>query len=645
MIIRLVLGLVLALTGAGTAAPQSGAAPGLADSIATPAASPAVVPTVTGQPDPDDVVVTEVEVVVPAVDPAGDVVPSTDVARGRADDDVLVADEVVEAAAAPERVLSEVLETEGFQTLGVTWPVEADADTLAPQARTRTSGEWSAWQALDVADETPDPGTADAAGELRGGTDPLWVGQADAVQVSFASQAQAGPADLSLTLVDVPLSEPVSATGAVAQVGAVVTSAAYVTGPVATAVAPAVVTRAQWGARAQSCTPDVARGLVGAAVHHTAGSNAYATQAQAMQQIRGDQAYHMDGRGWCDLGYNFVIDKWGTIYEGRANSLTSPVVGVHAGGFNTGTVGISMLGNYQDVQPPAAMIAAAGQIIGLRLAAYDVDPAGTMSYATGTGENSKFQNQTVVLPRVFAHRDVAYTACPGQYAYPQMNTIRSVASTFREAQRYAEFRSVVAAMYADLLGRSPDPTGHAGWTAALMQGTGQAALVDSLTRSDEYISSRVAKAYREVLGREPEAAGALNWLNAIRAGQATVDDVQRRFYDSPEYYDASGGTDPGYVDRLYTTMTRRPATPAERTAGVAALTERGRAAVVDGLWFSLEAASVRSGDYYQTFLGRAPDAAGQAAWAQVLLSHGEGAVRNGIAGSQEYRARALTRFP
>src|SRR5665647_2868216 len=109
---------------------------------------------------------------------------------------------------------------------------------------------------------------------------------------------------------------------------------------------PTIITREQWGARPQVCTPDVAttHGLIGAVVHHTAGSNGYSTIAEAMQQIRGDQAYHIDGRGWCDIGYNFVVDKWGNIYEGRANSLTRPVIGVHAGGFNTGTVGVSMLG-------------------------------------------------------------------------------------------------------------------------------------------------------------------------------------------------------------------------------------------------------------------------------------------------------------
>lgn len=209
----------------------------------------------------------------------------------------------------------------------------------------------------------------------------------------------------------------------------------------------------------------------------------------------------------------------------------------------------------------------------------------------------------------------------------------------------AEAQSLVNALYQDLLGRGPDPTGLAGWTAALLTGTGQPALVDALTHSDEYIQRRVAQAYREVLGREPEAAGAQDWWTAIRNGYATVDDVQRRFYDSDEYFTKSGNTWDGYVRRLYTTMLGREAGDAEVATWVSLVASQGRAWVVDSIWWSHEAAAKRAGAYYQTFLGREPDPQGQADWAVVLLVHGEGAVRVGIAGSLEYRARAIARFP
>ncbi len=209
----------------------------------------------------------------------------------------------------------------------------------------------------------------------------------------------------------------------------------------------------------------------------------------------------------------------------------------------------------------------------------------------------------------------------------------------------AEAQSVVTALYMDLLGRGPDPTGLANWSSALLTGTSQTVLVDTLTRSDEYIQLRVAKAYREVLGREPEAAGAQSWWWGIRAGVSTVDDVQRKFYDSDEYFAISGGTWDGYVRRLYTTMLHREAGASEVASWVGLVGSRGRSWVVDSIWWSREAASIRAGAYYQTFLGRGPDPDGLAGWASALQQYGEGAVRVGIAGSQEYRARAIARYP
>ncbi|MGV8978012.1 MAG: DUF4214 domain-containing protein [Cellulomonas sp.] len=209
----------------------------------------------------------------------------------------------------------------------------------------------------------------------------------------------------------------------------------------------------------------------------------------------------------------------------------------------------------------------------------------------------------------------------------------------------AESQSVVRALYQDLLGRGPDPTGLAGWSAALVSGTSQSELVGALTRSDEYIALRVTKAYNEVLGRGPDPQGAADWLAQIRAGYGTVDDVQLRFYGSQEFFLITGGTTAGYIQRLYTTMLRRGASDADVAAWAGVLASSGPAAMVNAIWFSTEAASVRAGDYYATFLGRGPDPTGLAGWTQVLLAYGQGAVRIGIAGSLEYRAKAIVRYP
>ena len=403
MIIPLVLVGALVLAAPAVALPQ-------ADAAQTPTsvvdAGPVVAAEVPTDPGSATDGFAEIIVVVPALDRAGTL-------------GALLAPEVVADAVTADRVASgqrvqtAVVETEEFQTLGMTWPGEADVAGLGAQVRTRADGEWSEWIALDPADDGPDAGTADAVREVRGGTDRIWVGEADAVQLSFAATTEGGPADLSLALVS---SEPPAAAVRVSATGAVTAAAA----------APSIISRAAWGASPQVCTPDVASRLVGVVVHHTAGSNNYASVDQAMQQIRNDQRYHIEGRGWCDIGYNFIVDKWGNIYEGRANSGSQPVIGVHAGGFNTGTVGISMLGSYGTVDPPAATRESVARVVAWRLGQYHRDPIGTFVYHTLGGENSRFPAGTDVgLPVVFTHRDVAYTACPGEAGYAMLPWVRN----------------------------------------------------------------------------------------------------------------------------------------------------------------------------------------------------------------------------
>lgn len=454
MIVRLVLATLIAVSGLvhvhGSAVPAAGSDAAVADTTGTTAPDDGVVPAVadgsaTGRlagmdravaeavaqdeaapAGQDDVTVTDLPVVVPT-QAQENLRALTGPARPAAGADAVVADQ-----GAGDRVVTPVTETDGFQTVGMTWPGDADAARLDVQVRTRADdGTWSGWQQLEVADDAPDAGTADAASaEVRGGTDPLWVGEADAVQLSFPADGAPAPQDLELTLVDVPLPTTAEqggaqASGALSTGGAVISNAALVV-PTAMTTAPHIISRAQWGARPQVCTPGTASSIVGVVVHHTAGSNSYSTVAEAMQQIRGDQAYHIDGRGWCDIGYNFVVDKWGNIYEGRAGSLTKPVIGVHAGGFNTGTVGISMLGNYSTVTPPAATQEAVAQIAAWRLQQYHRDPAGWMSYYTYGGQNSSYPAGTTAnLPVIFGHRDVAYTACPGQAGYSTLGAIRN----------------------------------------------------------------------------------------------------------------------------------------------------------------------------------------------------------------------------
>ncbi|WP_435736725.1 DUF4214 domain-containing protein [Cellulosimicrobium sp. PMB13] len=547
-----------------------------------------------------------------------------------------------------------VVENEGFQTVAVSWPDDLTAEVPELQVRTRSDdGTWTDWQHLEVADEQPDAGTVDAEVETRSGTGTMYVGESDAVQVATVDAVQELPADVRLTLISTP--EPTEVpeaevAGATSTGEAVTTNALFVESAgaaVATAAAgPAVISRAGWGAAPQACTPDTASRLVGAVIHHTANPNSYTSVAQAMQVIRNDQAYHINTRGWCDLGYNFVVDKWGNVYEGRANSLTKPIIGVHAGGFNTSTVGVAFLGDHSSVAPSSAAVQAVANVVGFRLGAYGVRPDVFMSYTTRGGENSRYAaGTTVTLPTTFGHRDVAYTACPGQVGYSHLQSIRDRATAYGYGGAFSRARSVVRALYEDLLDRPVDASGLSTWSTKLASGTSQSALVGSLTRSEEYVRLRVRGAYVDVLGRQPDAAGLNGWTRGVMSGDISVDAVALLFYRTAEFYQRSGGNDDAFVRRLYEVMLGRSASASEVAHWRGVIASSGRAAVASGVWRSREAANARAAGYYEVFLGRAPDFGGASYWGGVLLARGEGAVREGIAGSVEYRNLALRRFP
>nr|WP_312638747.1 N-acetylmuramoyl-L-alanine amidase [Rhodococcus qingshengii] len=193
---------------------------------------------------------------------------------------------------------------------------------------------------------------------------------------------------------------------------------------------PSVITRAQWGAdeslRCDSPTYDDFIG--GATVHHTAGSNNY-TKAESAGIVRSIYAYHAQTLGWCDVGYNVLVDKYGQTFEGRAGGLDKAVQGAHAGGFNENTTGIAMMGDYSTVEPSQATLNAVGKFLGWKLGMAGLDPKGrTTMYSEGTEFTPYPQGAAVDLPIIFAHRDVGNTACPGDAAYAHMNDIRNIAA-------------------------------------------------------------------------------------------------------------------------------------------------------------------------------------------------------------------------
>ena len=314
-------------------------------------------------------------------------------------------------------LLTEQRATQPFSVVGVTWAADPSVSDVQASVRTRTGGRWSAWQTLGgTADEQPDPGSADARRSRRGGTAPLWVDSADGIQARVDVRSGSSPRDLRLSLVD-PGTSPADADG--------VTKLAVAS---ATSGVPVIHSRGAWGAdeSVRTAAPSYATGIHAVTVHHTATANDYSA-ADVPRLLRGFYAYHVKSNGWSDLGYNFLVDKYGRIWEGRAGGTRRAVIGSHAGGFNTGTVGISMIGTFENVAPSAAARESVARLAAWRLSAAGKDPASTVRvYSAGSTRFA--QGSLVTLPRIFGHRDVSLTSCPGTRGMSALPGIRSRAA-------------------------------------------------------------------------------------------------------------------------------------------------------------------------------------------------------------------------
>jgi len=187
--------------------------------------------------------------------------------------------------------------------------------------------------------------------------------------------------------------------------------------------APPIIPRLSWGAdeSIRRAPPQYTSTISFAVVHHTAGSNNY-TRAQSAAIVRGIELYHVQGNGWNDIGYNLLVDKYGQVFEGRYGGVDRNVVGAHSLGFNTGSVGVSVLGDYGTRQLPAAGKAALEQVLAWRLDLAHVDPLSLLSWRSGG--NPRFPaGVPVVLRAISGHRDTGFTDCPGNALYSQLTQI------------------------------------------------------------------------------------------------------------------------------------------------------------------------------------------------------------------------------
>jgi uncharacterized protein with LGFP repeats len=358
-------------------------------------------------------------------------------------------------AAAELAGLSAPTEVSGYATVGVTWnPREhLDEDEVKVSVRSLDRGTWGAWQEVEYHDDHgPDPDSEEALG-ARQGTDPIVVGDVDEVQVKIETADGEVPAGAALAVVDPKdtpapqLAEPAIDTAELPEGGAVALSSStgttdpttetpaepdpettdgtdpdgVLTGAVGITPKPQIFSRAQWGAdermrnKSQLGYYEVHAGFV----HHTVNANNY-TRQQVPALLRGIYAYHTQSKGWSDIGYNFVVDRFGRIWEGRYGGVDRPVVGAHTLGYNESSFAMSALGNFDKVKPSSAMLDAYGRLFAWKLSLHGVAAASTKEWV-----GKKY------FPAINGHRDAGTTACPGKYLYAQLSQIRSLATTYQ----------------------------------------------------------------------------------------------------------------------------------------------------------------------------------------------------------------------
>ncbi|MFI5817869.1 peptidoglycan recognition protein [Streptomyces rishiriensis] len=194
---------------------------------------------------------------------------------------------------------------------------------------------------------------------------------------------------------------------------------------------PPIVPRSAWLdalARHAQPPPRYDDKVVAVFVHHTDSPNGYDC-ADAPRIIRYLYAGQTGARDWDDIGYNFLVDRCGTIYEGRAGGVDRPVTGAHTQGFNHRTAGIAALGTFTSGIPvPRAMVDAIAALTAWKLGLSGVDPRADVRLTSSNSRSRYAAGVTVAFPALSGHRDAYMTSCPGAALTARLPEIRRAAA-------------------------------------------------------------------------------------------------------------------------------------------------------------------------------------------------------------------------
>ncbi|MFD7279027.1 N-acetylmuramoyl-L-alanine amidase [Streptomyces sp. NPDC059862] len=377
-------------------------------------------------------------------------------------------------------------DTDRFSAVVLTWDDPEAKAKGRPQVRTRDieTGKWSTWQDL-AAEPIQADGAEGERAAARGGTESLWTGDSDGIEVRLVnadgSEATGQPAGMDVKLLDPGTDSATTGTEAgmepaafAAETSAPVTESPATESPTptvtpspsesvsaspsesesesaspsasptptptvpaprpSTVVKPPIITQAEWGASTDyNGTPSYGTDIKAAVIHHT-GTDPDNTLscAESRARMRTIQQAHL-AQDYFDVGYNFVVDRCGQIFEGRSGGMDLPVIGGHDAGFNTDTLGISYIGNFETAKPSRAALDAMARIIAWKFGMYGIDPTTSVTLTSraekGYSGNNVPLGEQITLPRVFGHKDTNATACPGANLYPKLGLIRALAKT------------------------------------------------------------------------------------------------------------------------------------------------------------------------------------------------------------------------
>ncbi|MEU0663643.1 peptidoglycan recognition protein family protein [Streptomyces lavendulocolor] len=335
-------------------------------------------------------------------------------------------------------------ETDDFNMVAVTWPDSHAHLSVTVLVRTRSvhTGTWSKW--LPLEDLSPDS----EGGAARGGSHPVWTGKSDGVEARvLRNRRSAIQGGLRLDLIDVganiasmhPAVSKQTAQGAETSARPAQSGTASrwnYDGALRPETQPPITSRGGWDAQ-ESLSREQPRyvsehGIRAVVIHHTAESNDYSC-ADAPKIIRGIHHYHVKQLGWKDIGYNFLVDKCGVIYEGRKGGVDQPVHGAHTRGFNSQTVGVAVLGTHAHSPVSHNVLTSLARLASWKLFPNGVDPASQVvlnAISTGSNYDGKRwgEGERIRVPAVLGHRHAYNTECPGEALSEQLETVRSWAS-------------------------------------------------------------------------------------------------------------------------------------------------------------------------------------------------------------------------